>query len=1315
MNRQSKSAIKSLVLTLRHKLEDDIGIQLKRYGFAGERWLELERLPHIQRDDQATIDHFRLKAALEQHLRRIGADPTKATPQQRAEAVDWFVREVAFTHLNRLVALKCLEVRDLIPEIITTRDAYGGRSRAHYDYRNAHPDEARRPDDALPAAVRHVCRQVYAEFKFLFDVGDPATNYPPPTNAILWPDYPVLKECITLINNLDHNAGQSPNLQSPISNLQSPSTLWAEDEILGWIYQFYNAEQKEAIRKRGRPRRPAEVAVINQFFTPRWIVKFLVDNTLGRLWLEMHPDSERVRAKCDYLVPEPLGTDDTRGQGDQETRRWGEGAFRLDPDSPINDPKAPPRREPKCPQDIRLIDPACGTMHFGHYAFEVFQEIYRDANDHGWHDFPSPSQGEGLGVRVGEGDIPVAILRYNLYGVDIDLRAVQLAGLSLFIKAKSANPRAHISHVNLVVADAVLPADGARQRFLDQYRDDKVVQDAVRQVLDEMANVAEVGSLLRVEERLREILGKAGHAAVQDLDAERQRELPGFEPPVRQLSLAETAGAVPEEWGAHYTLARLLDDLRAFAADALQTHDLNAQLFAEEAEKTVHLLDVFLNEYDVVVMNPPYGDTTGNAKPYLSRAYPSSKNDLYAVFIDRGLDLLYERGLLGAFVSRTFLFESRFEKFRREVLLGRSSLSCLAEIGLGALDDATVRPAALVLRTNEEAGERETESVFFRVTQFDPDARRNALEKAIRAIASNRVKPVDSGTIFRHSLSEFGQLPSMSFAYWGSQSILHKFVELPPLDRDNVKGRDQALKITDVKEGLGTRDDMRFVRYHWEVPDQTRVLEQRWFPFHKGGRCIGYYKNVDLVVDWENDGEAIKENIVNKYPYLDGNYSWLVKNTDYYFHAGIAYTRMSEKPSLGAYYLPVGCIFADVGPVIFVEDDGWIWDLLAVLNSSLIGGLIKLLTPSRNRPMGLVSSLPIPVPSEIKKGNLAEISEIVHRIKATWDTGNETCTRFDAPWLVQAHRSTLLAGTTADGRPLITELDASNLQSLISNLQSLLNYVRAVETAADARLQGLQAQIDEAVYDLYEISKEDRALVERELGDRPPELVWPQMERKSDEEKRCEHVRRLISYFLLQALKEKRDGILPLIPGTGQPTGLDEVRRGLEAEFGEAAAFRMEPEIKKVLGRDIETWLDRDFFKWHVRLYKRRPVVWHLASPSNSFACFLHIHKLDQDTLRKVQTLYLWPRRRAAEAELASAKAENNARRIEQAETILDDLAEFEKRLLSVIQAQVECDIPDWAEGPFRNGVYDPVLDDGVKVNIIPLQEAGVLRYRKVV
>ncbi len=1253
MNRKAKAAIKSLVLTLRRTLEGDIAIQLKRYGFAGERWLPLERLSHIQQDDQATIDHFRLKSALEQHLRRIAADPNKATPQQRGEAVNWFVREVAFTHLNRLVALKCLEVRGLIPEIISVRHAYGGRSRAHYDYRSAHSDEARQPDDALPAAIRHICRQVYAEFKFLFDVGGPTTDHPVPASSIVWPSHPVLKECVGLINGLDDAAGHKDG------------TLWAEDEIIGWIYQFYNAEQKEAIRKRGRPRLPAEVAVINQFFTPRWIVKFLVDNTLGRLWLEMHPDSERVRAKCDYLVPEPLGTGEEGGQGDHERE------FRLDPDSPINDPKAPRRRDPKPPQDIRLIDPACGTMHFGHYAFEVFRDIYRDARDRGWVSGDDALPDE---------EVPEAILRHNLYGVDIDLRAVQLAGLSLFIKAKTANPRAHIAQLNLVVADAVLPADGARQQFLDKYKDDKVVQDAVRQVLEDMANVAEVGSLLRVEERLQDILVKAGHAAVEDWDQDRLQELPGFEPPVRQLSLAETAGAVPEQWGAHYTVARLLDDLRAFAVEALQTHDLNAQLFAKEVAKTVHLLDVFLNEYDVVVMNPPYGHTTAAAKQHLRETYPLTKHDVYAAFFERALDFAADGGYVGALTSRTFLYLSSFASLRTEILLAKSGPVALLDLGLGVLDDATVETAGTVL--NKSDGIRTDAArptTFIRL-----DLTSNKCEEFCYSLDN-----LEKQGCYHIVASEFSALPGSAFVYWSPESLRTLFQDLPSLDPEFAVAR----------VGLQTGSDPQFVRCFWEVSSETRGRGRRWNMFAKGGNYCRYYMDFDLLVDWEHSGKRIK-NFTN----AQGKPRSRPQNERYYFQPGITYINISSI-AFSAQLLPRDIIFSVQGQGLFpcqLEDR---WAILAILNSDLAELFLTMINPGRHYQAGHVARVPFKLPRGDAKTLLENQARQCCDIKAMWDTCNETCTRVDAPWLIQAYRGTLLPGVQ----------DLQPPKSPTSQLTGLLDYVRAVEQSADTCLQELQAQIDEAVYDLYEISEADRALIERELGDRPREVVWPQMEGKSDKEKRREHVRRLISHFLLQALKEDRDGVVPVTPGTGQLTALDEVRRWMEAEFAEDAAFRMETDIKQVLGKSIADWLDAPFFKWHTKLYKRRPIIWHLASPGNAFGCFVYLHKLDRDTLRKVQTQYLWPRRRAAEAELEAAKADKASRRIERAEAVLDDLADFEKRLLSVIQAQVNCDIPDWAEGPFRGGVYDPVLDDGVKVNISPLQEAGVLRHRKVV
>jgi hypothetical protein len=166
MDRQAKSAIKALVLELRHTLEDDIAIQLKRYGYAGARWIEADKLPHLWTDDTAMAERQRIDAALAQELRRIDVDdPAQTTAARREEAVGWFVREIAYTHLNRLAALKALEVRGLIPEVITTRESYGGRSRAHYDLRNAQPGLCGNPDDGLEEAIRQSCRQMYREFR----------------------------------------------------------------------------------------------------------------------------------------------------------------------------------------------------------------------------------------------------------------------------------------------------------------------------------------------------------------------------------------------------------------------------------------------------------------------------------------------------------------------------------------------------------------------------------------------------------------------------------------------------------------------------------------------------------------------------------------------------------------------------------------------------------------------------------------------------------------------------------------------------------------------------------------------------------------------------------------------------------------------------------------------------------------------------------------------------------------------------------------------------------------------------------------------
>jgi len=291
-------------------------------------------------------------------------------------------------------------------------------------------------------------------------------------------------------------------------------------------------------------------------------------------------------------------------------------------------------------------------------------------------------------------------------------------------------------------------------------------------------------------------------------------------------------------------------------------------------------------------------------------------------------------------------------------------------------------------------------------------------------------------------------------------------------------------------------------------------------------------------------------------------------------------------------------------------------------------------------------------------------------------------------------------------------------------LSALLDVARAIEDAADARLQALQAQIDEAVYDLYEISPADRALIERELGDRPPELVWPQMEGRPDKEKRREHVRRFFSYFARQAVRESEAGIVPLAGcAAREPYLIDRIRAQLEAAFGPDVAYQLEQDAAPYLGRPLEEWLRRDFFaRFHVKLYKNRPILWHLASPKGYFAVLVDYHRLTRDTLPRVQTLYLWPqmeevRTRLAAARTALLSVRPAVKAIADLEDELADLEECNARLEHVIQGTVEVDLPEWANGPYRNGAapYHPDLDDGVRVNLLPIQEAGLLPVKKVV
>ncbi len=678
-----KEAVKAWVKAVRRVLDDEYAAQLERLG--------------LQRDGKhVPVDRMRLPATSIAIRRRLEAlvareSLSEGTPERGHANV---IRELTYTLLNRLVGLKAMEARKLLylpppgkadatPEETEVITPVPGQARSRYlrDFRAAGGSRYKYEDDAEEALLRDgltaVFRHVTAEIRVLFD---PDHEY-----ACLWPTHAGLTLVLQHINDgLAIEAYRAP-------------------DFLGWVYQFFNRDEKKRVRdeNKGTPRTSYELAVINQFYTPSWVVKALVDNTLGRLWLQMHPDSalaakekppipgERTSnaAVADYLVPRT-------GERIRYRRLTDEGQVEAF----------------KRAIDITLIDPACGTMHFGQYAFGLFHRMYLDeienAGKPGW-----PAEASVKDPHA----IPATILEHNLFGIDIDARAVQIASLSLMLTAKDAALRHGFSPLdvkvrrsNLVVANAVdLGADRLRQlveRVGSKLGSPELRQRLFKTLWDNLQHVGELGSLVQVREGVGKVLDDWVDAQARSKGLTkliRQKAGPQLElgdivndatrSTARQLELERKLLESEAARLQHELLIALEDAAAETAADPAE------RLFAEDTARGLKLLQMLSRRYDVAVMNPPYGSFVPKVKEFVKAAYHLTSNDIYAAFIDRGTQLTEPEGYVGALVSATFVNHKTFEKLRTEILLKRNPLVVMLDLGFGILDDATVEAAALVI------------------------------------------------------------------------------------------------------------------------------------------------------------------------------------------------------------------------------------------------------------------------------------------------------------------------------------------------------------------------------------------------------------------------------------------------------------------------------------------------------------------------------------------------------------------------------------------------------------------------------------------
>lgn len=547
---------------------------------------------------------------------------------------------------------------------------------------------------------------------------------------------------------------------------------------------------------------------------------------------------------------------------------------------------------------------------------------------------------------------------------------------------------------------------------------------------------------------------------------------------------------------------------------------------------------------------------------------------------------------------------------------------------------------------------------------------------------------------------DFAAIDGAPLDYRGVGLVAHIFRESPSLEPS----------YAELRQGLSSADDPRFVRFHWEVRADAIGMERDWWTFAKGGEFSRFYQSFPLIVLWRQEGAAIKA--YNETLYGKGGWSRQVRSPSFYGRPGLTWPRRTQR-GFNLRVMPAGCIFADKGPAIFPKRESDTFFILGLANSAPAESLLRGLMSFGSWEVGVIKRLPIPQATPAQRERVATLAQSIHDAKASWDEGNEVSTRFRTPWLL---------------RPELVDEKAP--------VASRLDRLQEFEAEDEARIQSLYAELNDEAYRLYGIPEKTRALLEETMGTRAPEVLWPQMEGQSPDQKRMEHVRRLLSFAVKRILEEDDDGVVPFSAVNGEPRLVDRVRHELGTLFAGRDVNQVEVEIVNELKRgakgyrkcgSLEEWLDAVFFEFHCGLYKGRPIFWHLASAQSTFpiafGVLAHYHRFDKNRMAKLRARYLRDaieefRREAGLAD----KAGRTDDRLEWQSKMEETLA-FDRKLQQIQEGHHEGAeggerdyriLTPWKKPEERPSGWDPDLDDGVKVNVEPFEKAGVLRIGKV-
>ena len=1174
-----KTAIKKFAIESRQKLIAAIKLQMNVLG------IDEEGISEKLETSTSEIEYY-----VDDRNPITGSNIVKrqrlvAELKEREKSTDFetafedLVEEVAYTWFNRLIAIRFMEVNGYLPSHIRVLSSSANRNEPDImmqsvadlvPYLGAFNNEEEQIMNR--ASESEATGDMDNKYRMLFIKQANALNENLPYLFEKTNDY------AELLFTPNYHDGVIQHLIHDISEADFDVNQGGQVEIIGWLYQYYNTEPHDyAVNITGGPVTKSEIPAATQLFTTDWVVRYMVDNSLGKYWLERHPNSQ-LRQSLEYLLPGEIKT--------------------IESNEKL--------------EDMRFIDNAMGSGHILVYAFDVFMKMYAEA---------------GYSSR----DAALSIVQNNLYGLEIDKRAFQLAYFALMMKARQYNRRAlQAGKLKLnvhVFEDTNMVSDEFLNSLTGDYADD------VKEVIGLFENARELGSIIRFEKA--------------------------------------------------YDWSKLRQAVESIQSDALDVFGVNQS--KKLVLRVLTIAEILTTKYDIAVTNPPYlNKFDADMKKYVKKHYADYSGDLFSIFIFNNINLVKTGGYAGYMTPFVWMFIKTYEKLRN-YLVTNKSISSLIQMEYSAFEEATVPINTFVLKNEPVEGD----GTYIKLSDFKGGMNVQR-DKVLEAIGDP-----DCNYLYRTNQANFGKIPGSPIAYWASSQVVEAF--------ENTLLRDVAIP----RLGMATADNKKFLRLWFEVSiakvgfnmasrSQASNSTKTWFPYDKGGNFRKWYGNNEYVVNWKNDGYAIKNFTDSTGKVRSHNY-----NQDYIFTSGITWNALTSG-KFSSRVDNAGFLFDNSGSKMFLYSAENIYPLQALLSSPVTESLLRYQNPTLNFQPGTLAQMPVMF---AKKDFLTnKCIENISLAKNDWDS-------FENSWDFKV-------------LPLLAHIADDKQKEIDGRLENAFAVWKDEAQERFEKLKANEEELNRIFIDLYGLNDE----LTPEVADKDVSV------RRAAEER---DIKSLLSYFVglvfgrysldvsglayaggdwsndkYQSFMPNKDNLLLLNDDRYFDDERDIMNRFksfLVVTFGDKHVQENMDYIARIIGKKadnseqaIRKYFVDDFFKDHKKGYQKRPIYWEFSSgKQDGFKALMYLHRYDEGELAMIRTDYLYP---------LQSRYEERIERLEQwvqDESVAKTKKQLEKNLKHVTQQLKELKQYD----PILRHVADERikldLDDGVLVNYDKLQDGS--------